>query len=102
MNHGDTLLLGERDDALHIQISPYRTLLGVEWIGLVGLETVDRETVLLGEDRDRAQAKLVGGAENADRDFAAVRGHQFSGAGGDFGHRAGFLKCSPHRREEKF
>jgi hypothetical protein len=39
---------------------------------------MDRKAVLLGEDRDGAQAEFVGGAEDADRDFAAVGGHGLS------------------------
>ena len=41
-------------------------------VGLVGLEAVQRELVLLGPDRDRLDAELVGGAEHADGDLGAV------------------------------
>ena len=41
-------------------------------VGLVGLEAVQRELVLLGEDRDRPLAHLVRGAHDADGDLAAV------------------------------
>ena len=86
VDHRDALLLGERDDALDVEVGADRAFRRVERIGLVRLEAVDGEAVLLGEDRDRAQAEFVGGAEDADGDFAAVGGHQFSGAGGRVGH----------------
>ena len=41
-------------------------------VGLVGLEAVQRELVLLGLDRDGLDAELVGGAEHADGDLGAV------------------------------
>ncbi len=54
------------------QIGRDRPQPGADTIGLVGLEPVQRELVLLGIDRDRALAELVGGAQDADGDLAAV------------------------------
>ena len=47
-------------------------------VGLVGLEAVQGELVLLGEDRDRLHAQLVGGAEDADGDLASGWRREFS------------------------
>ena len=80
MNHRHALLLGERDDALDIEVSADRALRRIELVRLVGLESVNRKAVLFGENRDCAQTKFVGSAENADRDFSAVSGHQLSRA----------------------
>ena len=82
----ELVLFGKRDDALDIQIRAHRAFGGIERIGFVRLETMDRKAVFLGEDRDGPQAELVGGAEDADGDFAAVRGHEFSWAGFGIGH----------------
>ncbi len=41
-------------------------------VGLVGLEAVQRQLVFLGEDRDGADAELVGGPEHPDGDLRAV------------------------------
>ena len=41
-------------------------------VGLVSLEAVKGELVLLGEDRDRTDAEFVGRAEDADGDFGPV------------------------------
>ncbi len=41
-------------------------------VGLVRLEPVEGELVLLGEDRHGGAAELVGGAEDADGDLRAV------------------------------
>ena len=45
-------------------------------IGLVGLEAVERELVLLGIDRDRRDAEFGGRAENSDGDLGAVGDEQ--------------------------
>ena len=41
-------------------------------VGLVGLEAVEGELVLLGEDRDRAEPQFVRRAEDTDGDFGPV------------------------------
>jgi hypothetical protein len=47
-------------------------------VGLVRLEAVQRKLVFFGEDPDRLQPKLVGGAEDADGDLGPVRDKDFS------------------------
>jgi hypothetical protein len=90
MDHRDALLFGQRDDALDIEVGSDRAFGGIQRVRLVRLEAMDGKTVLFGEDRDRAQAEFIGGAEDTDRDFAAVGGHHFSRACGSVGHRAAF------------
>ncbi len=63
---GDAENLGDR------QIGLDRTQALADLIGLVGLEPVEGELVFLGKDRDGADAELVGGAEDADRDLRSV------------------------------
>ena len=65
-------LAGDADDVGDVQIGLDRAEALADLIGLVGLEAVQRELVLLGEDRDRAQPQFIGGAEHADGDFRPV------------------------------
>jgi hypothetical protein len=51
---------GEIDDAGDIEIRADRFARLTDAIGLVRLETVKRETILMGIDRDRANAEFVG------------------------------------------
>ena len=77
MDGVDALFRGQRDDALDIQIGLDRPFAFADQIGFVGLETMQAEPVFLGIDGDRAQPEFVGGAQDADRDFAAIQGQQF-------------------------
>ena len=81
VDHRHALGLREFHDALVIEIRADRAFRGVELVGFVGLEAVDGKAVFLGEDGNGAESEFGGGAENADRDFAAVGGHDFSGLG---------------------
>ncbi len=51
-------------------------------VGLVGLETVQGEAVLMGVEGDGANPQLVGRAEDADGDLAAVGDQQLPDRGG--------------------
>ena len=77
MDGVDARFLGHRDDALDVEIRGDRALALADEIGLVRLEAMDAEAVLLGVNGDGAQAQFGAGAENADGDFAAVGRHQF-------------------------
>ena len=46
-------------------------------IGLVRLEAMEGDLVLLGEDRNGAAAKLIGGAHHTDGDFRAIGDEDF-------------------------
>ena len=61
-----------RDDLVDRQVRPYRMALLADLIRLVGLEPVHGVAVLVRIHRDGRDAQFVGGAERADRDFAAV------------------------------
>ena len=65
-------LTRDAEDVVDLEVGLDRALALADQIGLVGLEAVQREAVLLGVDRDGADAELVGGAQHADGDFAAV------------------------------
>ncbi len=61
-----------RDDRVRVEVGPDRVPALADLVGLVGLQPVLGPAVLVREDRDRPRAQLVGGAERADRDLAAV------------------------------
>ena len=78
MNGVDLVLLRNRDDPRNIQIRFDRPFARSDLIGLVGLEAVQRQAILLRINRHRAQAKFIGRAEDANRDFAPVCREQFT------------------------
>ena len=67
---GDRQIGGDRPQ--HLAVGELADL-----IGLVRLEAMEGELVLLGEHRDRAAAELIGGAQHADGDFRAVGDEDF-------------------------
>src|SRR5690606_3587809 len=73
-----------------VEVGPDGPLLLAQAVGLVRLEAMAGEPILVGVDRDGAQAELGGGAEDPDGDFAPVHGHQLDRFGGwlslGFGH----------------
>ena len=77
MDRIHAVVLGERDDRLDVEVAAERLARLADEIRFVGLEAVEREAVFVGVDRDGADAELVGGAEDADRDLAAVGDEQF-------------------------
>ena len=77
MDRVHALFRGQRDDAFDIEIGFDRSLALADQVGFVRLEAVQGEAVLLGVDGDGAQAQFVGGAQDADRDFAAIQGEEF-------------------------
>ena len=60
------------DDLVDRQVGPHRMSRHPDLVGFVGLQPVHRVAILVREDRDRARAQFVGGAECADGDLAAV------------------------------
>ena len=77
----DALFARQSHDALHVEIGFHRTLALADQVGFVGFEAVQGQAVFLRIDGDRAQAQLVGGAQNADGDFAAIERQQLSHLG---------------------
>src|SRR5262249_22630758 len=75
MDRVDLLLPRELDDRGDVQIAADRLARLADRIGLVGLEAVDREPVLVRVDRHCPDAELVGRSEDPDRDLASI-GHQ--------------------------
>jgi hypothetical protein len=74
------------------EIGRDRSLARAHLIGLVGLEAVEAELVLLGENRHGALAKLVSSAQHANGDLAPVGNEDFL----KLGHVA-VLLCSVGR-----
>ncbi len=75
-------LLGDADDLGNAQIGGDRPQPLADAIGLVRFEAVQAQLVLLGKDGDGLFAHFIGGAHDADRDFATVRDEDLL----EFGH----------------
>ncbi len=67
--------LRERDDLLDAEVRVDGLLALADEVRLVRLVAVEREPVLFRVDRDGLDPELGAGAEDADGDLAAVRGH---------------------------
>ncbi len=74
MDGVDALLFRQCHDSRNVQIGFHGALAGADLIRLVSLEAMQGEPVFLRIDGHGAQAELVGGAEDANGDFAAVSG----------------------------
>ncbi len=66
-------LAGRRDDLVHVQVGAHRVPDLADLVGLIRLLPVRGVAVLVGVDGHRRHAQLVGGAEGADGDLAAIR-----------------------------
>ena len=64
--------LRQRDDAVHVQVGFHRPFALADQVSFIGLETVQGQAVLLRIDGHGAQAQFIGGAQDADGNFAAV------------------------------
>ncbi len=84
MDRVDLLRLGQGDDRVDVEIAADRLAGTADLIGLVGLEAMDGEPILVRIDRHGADAQLVGRAKDPDRDLAAVGGHQLA----ELGHQS--------------
>ena len=69
--------LGQGDDAVDVEVGADRLPGLAHQIGLVSLEAVQCEAILVGVDRDGADAEFVRRPEHADRDFAAIGDEEF-------------------------
>jgi len=74
MDHVDLVLEGNLDDLVGGEVGADGRVLaaGANLVGLVGLLAMHAEAVLMAVDGDGVQRQLVGGAEDADGDLAAV------------------------------
>ena len=72
MDGVDPLGLGGGHDALDVQVGGDRALTLTDQVGLIGLEAVNAEPVLLRIDGHSAQIEFSRRPEDADRDFGAV------------------------------
>ena len=74
MDRVDINGFSQSDDAVDVEIGLDRALVLPDLVGFVGLETVETEAVFFGIDGDCAEAEFIGGAEDADGDFATIEG----------------------------
>ena len=77
VNRVDALFFGQRDDAIDIQVSLDRAFTFADQISFVGFEAMQAEPVFLRIDGDSAQPQFIGGAHDADGDFAAIECKKF-------------------------
>ena len=84
MDHVGAGLRGHRDHGVDVEVVRHAN-------GHVGGAYVRRRAVQVGVERDRAQAQAASGAEDAQRDLAAV-GDQDRSQGERGGHRDHILK----------
>ena len=76
MNRIDVVPLGQGDDPVNVQVSLDWFARPADLISLVGLEPVQHVAIFVRVDGHGADAQLVGTAEHADGDFAAVGSQQ--------------------------
>ena len=84
---------GHPHDLLDRQVGRHRPQPLADPVGLVRLEAVQPELVLLGVDGDRAISELVGGPHDSNRDLAAVGDEDLP-----TGHHAPFAATAGRRR----
>ena len=87
MDRVDLVFAGQGDDAGDVEVGADRFAGLADAVGLVGLEAVQGEAVLVGVEGDGANAQLVGRAEDADGDLAAVGDQQLLDRRGGCGGR---------------
>ncbi len=97
----DFVIPGDADHLVDVEIGLERALALADPVGLVGLEPVQGELVLLGVDRDGLDAELGRGPEHPDRDLRTVGGEQAAdrvrcGAG----HRASIVNWAKRHRSK--
>src|SRR5262245_45873752 len=78
MNRIDATLARQRNDPRDVEVRANGLAGLADVVGLVGLEAVQCEAVLMGVDRDGADTQLVGGAENANGDFGTIGDEQLA------------------------
>ncbi len=61
------------EDRLHVQVGVDRASIGRDQVRLIRLIAVEGQRVFLAVDRDGPLSELGAGAEDPDRDLAAIR-----------------------------
>ena len=89
--------LGQRDDAVDVEVRADRLARLADAVGLVRLEAVQGEAVFVRVDGDGADAQLVGRAEDADGDLAAIGDQQLRNFWHDAQRRREWKMLEPSR-----
>ena len=97
MDGVDPVFLGDRHDAVDIEIGANRLAGLPDQVGLVGLEAMEGEAVFVGIDRHGTDAQLMGRAKHPDRNLTAVGDEEFS----DRSHAAGPLAGGPEENQRR-
>ena len=87
MDRVDFVFAGQGDDAGNVEVGADGFAGLADAVGLVGFEAVQGEAILVGVQRDGANAQLMRGAEDADGDLAAVGDEQLLDRRGGCGGR---------------
>lgn len=77
MNRINTVLAANVDDRVDVEVRLDRFTLLADLIRLVRFKAMQGEAVLVRVNRNGANAQLIGRAEDANRDFGAIRHQQF-------------------------
>ena len=72
MDRVDAPLLRQRHDSIDVEIRLHGPLALADQISFVGLEPMQAEAVFVRKHGDRANLQFIGGAEDANGDFAAI------------------------------
>ena len=89
MDRIDRVFLRRRHHPRDVEIGTDRTPGLRQHVGLVGLEAMNAEPVLLGKNGHGTEVQFGGGAKDPDGNFAAVGGHQFADGPDGGGFRRG-------------
>jgi hypothetical protein len=76
MNRIDTRFTRDAQNVRDIEVGVDRAFAFADQVRLVGLGTMQTETIFLRVDRDRRDGQLVGGTHYAYRDLAAIADQQ--------------------------
>ena len=75
MDDVDAFVLGERDNALDVQVGTDGAFFPAQLVGFIGFEAVAGKAVFFGVNRDGSKSEFVRRSEDPDGDFAPVHGH---------------------------
>src|SRR5271157_1595276 len=96
------MLFGHRDDSGNIEIRLDGPFSGAYLVGFIGFEAVQGQAIFLRVNGHGAQAKLVGGTEDTDGNFAAIGSQYFANRSVLFHRKASVRFIRPVRNSTLF